>query len=285
MNDSMDGNMNDIILVKDLPRALVDAAVKDLAQYTIAFLHIKNVVDGQQVDLLGSGVLVSVGNTRAILTAHHVVQVLPRTGRLGLLLERTREPHSIDTQGATFLEIARGTQDSVGPDLGAVILAPQIASAIAAKKTFYDLDSRRDQLLHSPPDLRDGVWFAQGFLEERTVVVPDPDGVGTTKGFYNFSGVGGPETGDQIDEYDYFEFPVSHEARQTSPRSWGGMSGGGLWQIPLKRQGSGLVHLTPLLSGILFYQQPTTDTECGVRGHGRRSMYEVAYNYIQGCEP
>jgi hypothetical protein len=63
------------------------------------------------------------------------------------------------------------------------------------------------------------------------------------------------------------------------------MSGGGLWQIPLKRQGSGLVHLPPLLSGILFYQQPTTATECGVRGHGRRSVYERAYKRIQGCKP
>ena len=59
------------------------------------------------------------------------------------------------------------------------------------------------------------------------------------------------------------------------------MSGGGLWQIPLKRQGSAVVSLTPLLSGILFYQNPTTDPECGVRGHGRRSVYEHAYNSIQ----
>jgi hypothetical protein len=63
------------------------------------------------------------------------------------------------------------------------------------------------------------------------------------------------------------------------------MSGGGLWQIPLKRQGGDLVHRPPLLSGILFYQEPTTDTLCGVKGHGRRSVYEVAYNAIRGREP
>ncbi|MEK6590523.1 MAG: hypothetical protein AABZ11_07570 [Nitrospinota bacterium] len=277
--------MNDLILIKDLPHALFDDVIKDLAQYTIAFLRVQNVAQSQQVDLLGSGVLVSVGKTRAILTAHHVVHVLPRTRRLGLLLGRTDQPHTIDTQGTAFLKIARGTQDSLGPDLGAVVLAQQIANSIASIKTFYNLDERRDQLLHSPPDLRDGFWTAQGFLEEGTVITPDPDGRCMTKSFYNFSGIGGPEAVDQIGEYDYFEFPVSHEARQTAPRSWGGMSGGGLWQIPLKRQGSGLLPLTPLLSGILFYQQPTTATECGVRGHGRRSVYEQAYKYIQSCEP
>lgn len=275
--------MNDIILIKDLPRDLIDAIVQDLALYTIAFLRIENAASGKQVDLLGSGVLVSIGNTKAILTAHHVVQVLPRTGRLGLLLEKTREPHTIDSGGVAFLEIARGRRDSDGPDIAAVVLAPQIASAIAAKKSFYDIKSRRELLLYSPPELCDGVWFAQGFLEERTVVTPDPDGLGITKSFYNFSGVGGPENSFQINEHDYFEFPVSHESRPTAPMSWGGMSGGGLWQIQLKRQGSGLVHLSPLLSGVIFYQQPTTEMECGVKCHGRRSLYQVAYNCISGC--
>jgi len=274
--------MDDIILIKDLPPALVEAATYDLRQFTVAFLRVNDKTGGRQPELLGSGVLVSVGGTSAILTAHHVIQVLPRTGRLGLLLERTCEPHSVDTQGVAFLEIARGTRDSVGPDLGAVILAPGIASGVAAIKTFYNLDTQRERMLYNPPGLGDGVWVAQGFLEERTVVTPNPDGRGFTKGFYNFSGVGGPEFGDRIDEFDYFEFPVSEAATQDSPRSWGGMSGGGLWQIMLKREGDGVVHLPPLLSGIIFYQQPTTDTQCGVRGHGRRSVYEVAYSSIRG---
>ena len=55
------------------------------------------------------------------------------------------------------------------------------------------------------------------------------------------------------------------------------MSGGGMWQVPFKREGSALTYLSPFLSGVMFYQQPTTPTECGVRGHGRRSIYEVAY--------
>ena len=36
--------------------------------------------------LLGSGTLVSVGSIRAVLTAHHVVSILPSEGRLGLIL-------------------------------------------------------------------------------------------------------------------------------------------------------------------------------------------------------
>jgi hypothetical protein len=230
---------------------------------------------------LGSGVLVSVGQQRAILTADHVVHGLPTTGRIGLFLGRTSQPHTIDTRGISAGKIARGAQDSVGPDLGAVILAPQIAGSIAAKKSFFNLDTRRDWLLNNPPDLRDGVWFAQGFLEERTVVRPVHIEDGPTKYFYNFTGIGGSETSPRIGDHDYFEFPVRQTSRHEAPVSWGGMSGGGLWQVRLKREDGRLRHLSPILSGIMFYQHPTTPTECGVRGHGRHSVYEVAYGSIQ----
>lgn len=236
------------------------------------------------VDLQGSGVLVSAGGTRAILTAQHVLKTLPRSGRIPLFLQRTGEPHSIDTAGLAFLDIARGREDHVGPDLAALVLAPQIGASIAAKKLFFNLDLPRAKALEGLPDLRDGVWCAQGFLDERGVVAADPaDGV-ATKYFYNFSGLGGPDQTQELDGYDYFEFPVSAESRDGAPRSWGGMSGGGLWQVPLKQKGEDVVPLAPILSGILFYQHPTTETVSGVRAHGRRSVYEIAYAAITASE-
>lgn len=277
--------MDDIILVKDLPPTFVAAAARDLAAYTVAFVRVQDAPDGRRASLLGSGVLVSAGGIRAILTAQHVIRVLPKSGRLCVLLERTPEPHSIDTTGLAFLEIARGGRESEGPDLGAVILAPQIAASIAAKKSFVTLDAKREQMLGSPPEIDDGVWFAQGFLEERTVVTLDADRRGRTTGFFNFTGVGGPDKVINVGEHDYFEFPVDFGARAVAPRSWGGMSGGGLWQVPIRRVDGGLIHGSPLLSGLLFYQHPTSDSTCGVRGHGRRSLYLTAYNAILGREP
>ena len=269
---------DDIVLLKDIPSTLTESVAHDLVAYTVGFIR----VEGPNVDLLGSGVLVSAGAKRAIMTAHHVIDVLPKTGRLCIMLERTREPHTIDTSGLAFVHIAKGKRESEGPDLGAVVLAPSIAAAIGAKKSFFALDAKRDQMLSNPLEWCDGMWCAQGFLEERAVVTPDPDGRGRTTGFYNFTGVGGPEATIERDGHDYFEFPVAYEARPTAPVSWGGMSGGGLWQVPFKRQGDSYVHLRPLLSGILFYQWPTTESKCGVRAHGRQSVYRMAYNAIIG---
>ena len=70
------------------------------------------------------------------------------------------------------LRATKGTDNSKGPDLGAVILSPSIASSIETKKTFYNLDRHRDAQLNTPLDRRDGVWFVHGFNDENTVKEP-----------------------------------------------------------------------------------------------------------------
>ena len=277
--------MEEFIKLGNLPQSLLDAIGKERTAFTVAFLRIKDSPQCVDAQLLGSGTLVTAGQTQAILTAHHVVRELPRNGRLGILLEKASQPHSMDTSGLAFLEIARGEKDCTGPDLGAVILAPSIASAIGAKKLFYNLDSHRNLALKNPPGIHDGVWFVQGFLDERTVVTPDTDRQGKTTAFYNFTGFGGLEPAVQIGDFDYFDFLDSKQARQVAPLSWGGVSGGGLWQVHLKREGGELVHKSALLCGVAFYQQPASDGSCVVRCHGPRSVYEAAFNAILNREP
>lgn len=272
----------EFLKLTEIPNSLFEEIVQNLARFSIGFLRLEDTPNGQDAILLGSGTLVAVGETRAILTAHHVVRALPRTGRLGLILSPTLQQYTIDTQGLTFLEIDRGTEDSTGPDLGAVILSASIVGSIAAKKTFYNLDRHRDAQLNSPLDRRDGVWFVHGFIDEMTVEEPGIGKYSRVKRFYNLSGAGAPEAAVQVGEYDYFAFPVNYDARSVAPISFGGMSGGGLWQVPLTRNDQrALVHRTPLLSGVVFYQEPTTETQCGVKCHGPISVYRIAYDAIR----
>jgi hypothetical protein len=270
--------------IADIPDSLKSDIVRRLADYSVGFLRLEDTPHGQDALLFGSGTLVVIGNTFAILTAHHVIQTLPRTGRLGIFLCPTFEPHSLDTQGLTYLEIARGSDDSVGPDLGAVFLAPSIAGTIAAKKTFYNLELRREHLLHNAPDSRDGIWFVHGFVDENTVEQPDTvSGYGFVKFFYSFGGIGRPKSLVQIGDHDYFTFPLDPGAPPPVPKRFGGMSGGGVWQVPLARDKSGeLAYKTPLLSGVAFYQHAVTDAGSALRCHGRASLYGIAYDAIAG---
>lgn len=275
------------IKLGELPEAVIEAAAIEVANYSIGFLHVNNPPrSSQDVMLRGSGTLVSVGTTYAILTADHVISVLPRNGRLGLILSPTVQQYTIDIQGIAYVRIARGKRESDGPDLGAVVLAPTIAAAIRAKKAVYSLDAHRDQALLSPPHIHDGFWFVNGFVDEKTIEEKDKDGYALVKGFYNLSGAGGPDNVTVAGNHDYFDFPVSYGGRSVAPKSFGGMSGGGLWQVPLKRESGGeIVHKSPILSGVVFYQEPTTETQCGVKCHGRQSVYQVALEAIKGKIP
>ena len=85
------------IKIGELPEAVIEAAARDVANYSIGFLDVKSPPrSSQDVTLLGSGTLVSIGSTHAILTAHHVLSVLPRSGRLGLILSPTIQQYTID---------------------------------------------------------------------------------------------------------------------------------------------------------------------------------------------
>jgi hypothetical protein len=271
------------IILGELPKEVIESASREVANYSIGFLHLNNPPRrSQDLMLHGSGTLISVGTTYAILTADHVISVLPRSGRLGLILSPTVQQYTIDIQGIAYVRIARGERESEGPDLGAVVLSTPIAAAIIAKKAVYSLDAHRDQALFSPPHIRDGFWFVNGFIDEKTVEEKDKNGYYLVKGFYNWSGAGGPDQVTIVGDHDYFDFPVSYSGRSVAPKSFGGMSGGGLWQVPLKRGAEGeIVHKSPILSGVVFYQEPTTETYCGVKCHGRLSVYQVAFEALK----
>jgi hypothetical protein len=160
-----------------------------------------------------------------------------------------------------------------------VVLAAPTAGSLAAKRLFYSLDAQREAVLSTPRDLDDGLWMTQGYVAERTVVTPDPGGRGGTTGFYQFGGAGGPDKIDSRDGYDYSDFPISVDATDV-PRDWGGMSGGGVWQVRLKREGDTIVNQRPLLSGIMYYQTMVSAKAVSIKAHARRSVYEAAYAAI-----
>lgn len=270
------------VKIADIPDALKGKVLHSLDQYTLGFLRLENTPHGPDVSLLGSGILVSIGKVSAILTAHHVVEVLPPAGRVGVMLSPTTYPETLDVSGLVYVKIARGDVDSQGPDLGAVILAPPLVGALATKKVFYNLELQRERLLHSPPELCDGMWFVHGIPDENTVEQPDTvSGHGIVKTFFKFGGIGKPESLIHIGEHDYFTIPIAPSAAPPAPKKFGGMSGGGLWQIPLvRRESGGLDHAHPLLSGIVFYQHAVTEAGSALRCHGRASLYGVAYDAI-----
>jgi len=270
----------ELVKVKDLPDALLGAVSARLSHYTIAFIRLTPSPAGDEPQLIGSGVLVKAGGVHAILTAAHVLPLLPKSGQVCILLEPTPQPHVVDRIGLTYREIAYSGGGYDGPDLAAVILAPSIAAALAAKKSFCNLDRWRDAAAGVSDDLHDGVWAVQGWVNERTHVIVNPETRERTTRFYNFTGFGGPDPAAALNGYDYFDFVYERQVPDCAPNSWGGVSGGGLWEIRLRRDGGSITEERAILAGIAFFQAEQNGTPFSIRCHGIRSVYEKAYEAI-----
>lgn len=272
-------------LYGDLPEPLLNGIIEHLGRNHTAGFYL---AEKGNERILGSGVLVSAGGIYAILTAHHVIECIkkPREQkRLGLLFAERSDSHAIDPWAIKLIKIARGEKDSDGPDLGAVVFAPQapILGSIKANKVFYNLDKRRERMLDEPPRLRDGIWAVQGFVEKLTNVETVPGGGIVRVRFHAATAFSRHET-EENGEYDYLDFPADpSDLRPTSipPDSWGGMSGGGLWQIPLNQKRKNVERESPLLSGIMFWQGKADQRVQWIKCHGRRSVYEHALEAIR----
>jgi hypothetical protein len=82
-------------------------------------------------------------------------------------------------------------------------------------------------------------------------------------------------------EFDYIKIPVYYNIESTMPNSFGGMSGGGIWQIEVTEdQPSVMTYGELLLSGVVFYEDDLVNDCRNVIGHGRHSVYEIAYKSI-----
>ncbi|MFZ1981579.1 MAG: hypothetical protein WAU61_09750, partial [Smithella sp.] len=147
----------------------MENATKDLADHAVGFAKINEKNNVEDALLGGSGSLVSVEGRHAILTADHVLDNLPDTGTVGLILPTRFQAQmhrvTLDMDLCIKIRIARGKVKSEGPDLGALLLPEPIVSIVESLKGFYNL-SKRQKLFCSAPTIDLGVWVLCGMVHE-----------------------------------------------------------------------------------------------------------------------
>jgi hypothetical protein len=272
--------------LSQIPSQLIEEISKDISDFVIGLVRLRDTPSGQDAELGGSGTLVQIDETYGILTAHHVLSNLPKDGDIGLILA-TRfgaqlHRYTIPSQVIRRVEIARGQIESEGPDLALLIIPAAEVELIKAFKSFYNLVSRRDEILVNPPDKNDGIWFISGFANELTTDEPPEHGYQRVKSFYGMFGAGGVRSEYTDGLFDYFDFEVRYGGIDQPPESFGGFSGGGLWQVPLIRSKDGKLEAKDfLLSGVICYQSPMVENRRFIKCHGRRSVYKCAIDAIK----
>ena len=258
-----------------IPDKFIEGIANALRNYSTALIRLSVGEDEKAIqELMGSGTFVTIGDMAGILTAHHVANQFLTSDGLGLTLIENEQNATIPWKHIRHIEVATPVNDEHGPDLSFLVLPKPNLEGIMANKSFYPLSPiQKDNQAKRDP------WFVYGTIGERTTKESPNKGFVEVKGYYGFGGMTFAENIFSKGEFDYVEVKADYGERDT-PRSFGGMSGGGLWRAPLLiNDDEKIVAKGHFLSGVIFYQTSLKDGARFLRCHGPESL-NVVYDAV-----
>ena len=276
---------NERINISELPNSLIDTVCDHIKQFSVILLRITSDKNTEHMQQIGSGTLIIINSFHSILTAEHVIAQLRSSDRLGLLSSFRGHPHRyiFDQDNLGIHRIGRGKDDSIGPDIGLIVLPRVNIGRLKAEKSFFNVDKRielSDKFFISTDR---GFWFTFGFPGEFEEDIQPRRGFAAIKGYQGLCGISGITKEYEDSGYDYLEMSIEYGIDNSDlPSSFGGVSGGGVWQVPLSKDSEG--HLKPdeyILSGVIFYQTNLEANHRLIRCHGRKTVYQNVPNYLK----
>lgn len=280
----MNADMEDTrIKITDIPTYVFESITRDLGYYSTGLVLLKKSKASVEVSLIGSGTLIKIEQVYGILTVQHVTQLHKDGTELGLVMAATEHRLVLHRKNYDIIDVAKASKPSKGPDLSVIILFPSsFLATLEARKSFYDLSRKREEILRKPLDNDLGVWMLCGFPDELTTVEESTRGHESVRGFRGICGAIKVENDYERRGYDFLELSVSYGRDIRPPSTFGGVSGGGLWQVRLIRSKEGDIQpLEHILSGVAFYETEIKDGIRYVRCHGRRSIYQSVYGTVK----
>jgi hypothetical protein len=237
-----------------VPQWLFEKATREISDYSVS-LSIDNAP-------AGSGTLVSFGRKFGILTAAHVLRHLER-GRDShfAIVYALRITHRLllDKRYIGSVRLDSASDESQGPDLALVIINdPACISTLKARKSFYSLSGRGPTYFSQLPR-QSALCFVFGAPAEFSTEQGEP---GTPEHILlstHFAGRAQVTGEFSNGGYDCLEFGV-RAGDHGFPSSYGGVSGGGVWHIPVTldpdRGLASISYKHVELIGVAFYQSP-----------------------------
>jgi hypothetical protein len=186
-----------------------------------------------------------------------------------------------------FVQLPRGPTEDVGPDLGAILLPPsgENIATLRAHKSFYNLGRRIDRFDGSYLPLGDGVWIPCGILGKGTASLPPTDAFATVTGHWAMMGISSAPQEAVRNGFDYLDLQADM-GDTDMPRTFGGASGGGLWQVRIAKHPDGRLDIHEVVfSGVIFYESAVVDGRRRLRSHGRASVHERLATAIRAALP
>jgi len=261
------------ISLRDIPSELLEEVREKIWLYTVSVFAVK----GARPAYRGTATCVAGSGNAYLLTAAHVWRALGGD-RFALSLQDDQLLFPVQKSLVEPRVVDRRESPEWGPDLALLKVPNIVAADIRHHKAFYNLDRRRPNPGESVRTDA-GLWAVIGAPEEQSTF-------GETEAVLRISAfVSRIVSSWQRDGFDYLDLSFYHKDRPELPRSYGGLSGSGLWQLPItKSAASGAISWSgeARLEGLAFYQKFTSADEGVIRCHGRTSIYELAFGAVGG---
>jgi len=271
------------IEIGKLPLDLLENIARDISDYTVALIALGFKKDDLVEHHIGSGSLIRVGEKHCILTAHHCIDshAFKDCIRLGLAIKSHPHHFSIIKDHLKIIDVGKPNNNDICPDIGICVLPKTELGWLLANKSFWDIEKYKEVIFDISSDINIGVYAISGCPDVYTINGGSNRGFHKSKGFQNTIGFCGVGKHWEKDEYDYYLCKASYDAFSNSPKSFKGMSGGGLWHIPLKKEDNGsITYKRPYLSGLSFFEYPIVNIERDILCHGPKSIYERVYSIL-----
>ncbi|HMO64695.1 MAG TPA: hypothetical protein PKE47_05655 [Verrucomicrobiota bacterium] len=255
-----------------IPEAVKLGAMDQIFNYTIGFVLRDN--------LLGSGTLTSYEGRYGIITANHVAkEVFAATdGEVAILIAKS--PHRRGINPMHFEHLVIGSPEHAGdwkPDLSFICIRDQdLLGTLNSMKSFYDIGPGRNGLAYFDCNRRNEFWwFISGYpsVFRDDKILSTGERIASAKNF-----IGEAEYLDcyKLDWFDYLKLNLDAGA-SSFPNCYGGVSGGGIWMVPLVAESDvGVSSPRPywFLAGVCCYQGALEASHRVIEGHGPNSLYE-----------
>jgi hypothetical protein len=244
--------------------------IREIGSSTVALFAVFNDKNGNRLELAGTGTLISVGQSHFILTAAHVWhKALKSAVKVGIsITDDINHRFLMDVKTIVPCGPAKTNGwDEWGPDIIFLRIPTEHLETIKAYKSLYDpkIDGNRavktDRIDRIEVDVLMGTPHALGKFTKTHADVQ-------IAGFFTLGAARYHTRGG----FDYFDCVIDSSYPEIR-KSFGGVSGGGLWAVRLySSPTSGTIEWIRTLEGVAFYQLPDDNGRPSIRCHGPEAI-------------
>jgi hypothetical protein len=253
---------------------------KEISNFTIGLAKLSVHDRVEDAALAGTGTLVSVGKVFGLLTAAHVLAVLPTEGPVGVILFKNGalQKQVIEMAHAVPLSICGKQFDADGPDLGFIRIAN--VGWLSALASFYNLKKHREEALADEKPAPYSEQAIIGMIEELTKELPVDKPLRRAKVFSAIFCNGATENNRDLNGFDLVDMAVTAYPDFPLPNNFEGMSGGALWRVFYNEKDGVSEIVGKRLVGVPFWQSDRDDGRKIITCHAEKGIYTTLLDKI-----